>query len=48
MVRAKTALPLLAILFVAMLSNGERFGHVAKTQTIASVLAAPKPRLCLR
>ena len=23
-----------------MLSNGERFGHVAKAQTIASVLAA--------
>jgi hypothetical protein len=40
MVRAKTALPLLAILFLAMLSNGERFGHVAKAQTIASVLAA--------
>src|SRR6476660_7784395 len=30
----------LAILFFAMLSNGERFGHVAKAQTIASVLAA--------
>ena len=38
--RAKKALPLLAILFLAMLSNGERFGHVAKAQTIASVLAA--------
>ena len=33
-------LPLLAILFLAMLSNGERFGHVAKARTIASVLAA--------
>ena len=40
MERAKKALPLLAILFLAMLSNGERFGHVAKAQTIASVLAA--------
>jgi len=36
----KKTLPLLAILFLAMLSNGERFGHVAKAQTIASVLAA--------
>jgi hypothetical protein len=34
------ALQLLAILFLAMLSNGERLGHVAKAQTIASVLAA--------
>src|SRR5882724_3520591 len=40
MERAKKTLPLLAILFLAMLSNGERFGHVAKAQTIASVLAA--------
>jgi hypothetical protein len=39
MKRAK-ALPLLAILFLAMLSNGERFGHVAKAQTAMSVLAA--------
>ena len=38
--RAKKVLPLLAILFLAMLSGGERFGHVAKAQTIASVLAA--------
>jgi hypothetical protein len=38
--RAIKALPLLAILFFAMLSNGERFGHIAKAQTIASVLAA--------
>jgi hypothetical protein len=38
--RAKNTLPLLAILFLAMLSNGERLGHVAKAQTIASVLAA--------
>jgi hypothetical protein len=38
--RAKKTLPLLAILFLAMLSNGERFGHVAKAQTIAGVLAA--------
>jgi hypothetical protein len=38
--RAKKTLPLLAILFLAMLSNGERFGHVAKAQTIVSVLAA--------
>jgi menaquinone-dependent protoporphyrinogen IX oxidase len=37
---AKKTLPLLAILFLAMLSNGERFGHAAKAQTIASVLAA--------
>ena len=36
--RARKTLPLLAILFFAMLSNGERFGHVAKAQTIASVL----------
>ena len=36
--RAKNTLPPLAILFLAMLSNG--FGHVAKAQTIASVLAA--------
>jgi hypothetical protein len=40
--RAKKTLPLLAIFFLvlAMLSNGVRFGHVAKAQTIASVLAA--------
>ena len=30
---------LLAILFLAMLSNGERFGHVAKAQTATSDLA---------
>ena len=36
--RAKKALPLLAILFLAMLPSGERFGHVAKAQTIMSVL----------
>lgn len=40
MKRAKKALPLLVILFLATLSSGERFGHVAKAQTIASVLAA--------
>ena len=40
MERAKKAVPLLAILFLAMPSSGERFGHVAKAQTIASVLAA--------
>jgi hypothetical protein len=40
MERAKKTLPVLAILFFAMLSNGERFGHVAKAQTIESVLAA--------
>jgi len=39
MKRAKKAVPLLAVLFLAMPSNGERFGHVAKAQTIASVLA---------
>ena len=39
MKRAK-ALPLLAILFLAMLWSGERFGHVAKAQTDTSVLAA--------
>ena len=38
--RAKKALPLLAILFLAMLPSGERFGHVAKAQTVMSVLAA--------
>ena len=36
----KKALLLLIILFLAILSNGELFGHVAKGQTIASVLAA--------
>jgi hypothetical protein len=41
--RAKKVLPLLAILFLAMLSNGERFGHVAKAQTVKSVLAAQIP-----
>jgi hypothetical protein len=40
MVRSKISLPILAIVFLAVLSNGERFGHVAKAQTIASVLAA--------
>jgi hypothetical protein len=40
MKRAKIALPLLAMFFLAMLSNGERFGHVAKAQTATSVLAA--------
>ncbi len=40
MERAKKALPLLAVLFLAMLSNGERFGHVAKAETATSVLAA--------
>ena len=40
MVRSKILLPILAILFPAMLSNGERFGHVANAQTIESVLAA--------
>jgi hypothetical protein len=40
MERAKKTLPLSAILFLAMLSNGERFGLVAKAQTIESVLAA--------
>jgi hypothetical protein len=38
--RAKKVLPLLAILFLAMLSSGERFGHVAKAQTVMSALAA--------
>ena len=40
MERAKKALPLLAVLFLVVLSNGERFGHIAKAQTIVSVLAA--------
>ena len=50
MERAKKALSLLAILFLAMLSSGERFGHVAKAQTIASDARCsnPQPRLCLR
>ena len=39
MKRAKQALPLLAVLFVAMLSSGEHFRHV-KAQTATSVLAA--------
>jgi len=39
MERAKKAISLLAILFLAT-PSGERFGHVAKAQTIASVLAA--------
>ena len=40
MVRSKISLPILAILFLAMLPNGERFGHVAKAQTVTSALAA--------
>ena len=40
MERAMKALLLLGILFLAMLSNGERFGHVAKAQTVKSDLAA--------
>ena len=40
MKRARKAVPLLAVLFLAMSSSGEHFGHVAKAQTIASVLAA--------
>jgi flavodoxin len=39
MERAEKVLPLIAILFLAMLSNGERFGHVAKAQTVASMIA---------
>ena len=39
MTHAKKALPLLAILFLAMMLNGERFGHVAKAQTAAIDLA---------
>ena len=38
MERAQKAL-LLAILFLAMLSNGVRFGHVANAQTAKSMLA---------
>ena len=38
--RAMKALLLLAILFLAMLSSGERFGRVAKAQTVTSDLAA--------
>ena len=38
MEHAKKAFPLL-ILFLAILSNGERFGHVAKAQTVASMIA---------
>jgi hypothetical protein len=40
MVRSKIFLPILAILFPAMLSNGGRFGNIAYAQTIESVLAA--------
>jgi hypothetical protein len=40
MERVKKTLPLLAILFLTTPSNDERFGHVAKAQTIESVLAA--------
>ena len=40
MVRSKRSLPILAILVLAMLSNGEPFGHVAKAQTATSALAA--------
>ena len=39
MKRAQTALPLLAILFLGTLSNGQRFGHVANAQTAKSMLA---------
>ena len=35
----KTLLPL-TILFLAVLSSGQRFGHVAKAQTATSTLAA--------
>jgi len=38
MERAQKAL-LLAILFLAMLSNGVRFGHIANAQTAKSMLA---------
>ena len=37
---SKKALPLVAIFSSPVLSNSERFGHIAKAQTIASVLAA--------
>ena len=40
MIRSKISLLILAILFLAMLSNGERFGHVAKAQTAMNALAA--------
>jgi hypothetical protein len=40
MVRSKRSLPILAILVLAMLSNGEPFGHVVKAQTATSALAA--------
>ena len=40
MVRSKISLLLLAILVLAMLSNGEPFGHVVKAQTATSALAA--------
>jgi hypothetical protein len=40
MVRSKISLLLLAILVLATLSNGVRFGQVAKAQTVTSVLAA--------
>ena len=40
MERAMKSLLVLAILFLAMLSNGERFGHIAKAQTATSDLAA--------
>jgi len=40
MERTKKTLPLLAVLFLAALSNGEPFGHVAKAQTATGTLAA--------
>jgi hypothetical protein len=40
MVRSKISLPILAILFLAVLSSGEPFGHIAKAQTARSALAA--------
>jgi len=39
MVRSKISLLLLAILVLATLSNGVRFGQVAKAQTVASMIA---------
>ena len=49
MKRAQKALPLLAILFLGTLSNGQRFGHVAKRKPQEHARGSnPQPRLCLR
>ena len=35
----KKAVPLLAVLFLVMLPNGDRSGNIAKAQTVASMIA---------